>query len=565
MFSYLPNLLKRQKKPSEATSAALKTAAIRRRAIALSALLGGGLLMGLAPVNAWPLAWVALIPLWQLSHYPQQKAGKALAYAAIWGVAYHGTALSWVTGLHPLMWMGIPWLGSVAIALSAWAFITLWGAAIGMIWLGLMLAVSRWKPVGGHQRVLIGTALWCALEWVWSHGPLYWSALSYTQSPHNLAALHLGQLSGPITVTAAIVAVNGLLAEAGFGWPRQLERALGASQWPSDPKKLTPQRWFKSGAQKQCLIAAIALFFSLHLLGFALYSRPLADDANAALAVGLVQGNIPTSQKLTRQGIETSRQVYLDGYETLAAEGADLVLTPEGAIPQVWNSFLQERDLLQRAVVKNRVPLVLGTFVHQEIASNQGPLTQSLLTLSPTGQVVGRYNKTKLVPLGEYLPFESVLGTIMGRLSPFSESMVPGGFDQRLETPLGPMAAGICYEAAFAELYRQQVNRGGQAIFTASNNDPYPPRQMMQHHAQDVMRAVETDRWEVRVTNTGISAVVDPQGRSRWLSAPNQSVTHLAHIYRRQTRTPYVRWGDWLTPLLLLSAAINLLLLRSRR
>lgn len=543
VFSQPPKL---SEKPAEAALAALKPTDIRGRGLIVSSLLGGGFLMGLAPVNAWLLAWVAMIPLWCLAHAPQQKRRQAFVYAALWGIAYHGTALSWVTGLHPLMWMGIPWLGSVAIALFAWAFITLWGAAIGMTWLGLMLAVSRWQPITGGRRVLVGTALWCAIEWVWSQGPLYWSPLSYTQSPGNLAALHLGQLSGPITVTAAIVAVNGLLAEAWYRW--RLPRA--------------PQRWFSLGAQSKFLSAAVVLFLSLHLLGLALYSRPLADSDRESLAVGLIQGNIPTSQKLTRQGIETSRQIYLEGYERLAAEGADLVLTPEGAVPQVWNSFLQARDPLQRAVVKNGVPLVLGTFVHRDIDNSQTPLTQSLLTLSPTGQVVGRYNKVKLVPLGEYLPFEAVLGVVIGRLSPLGDSMVPGDFDQQLETPFGPMAAGICYEAAFAELYRQQVSRGGQAIFTASNNDPYPPRQMMQHHAQDVMRAVETNRWEVRVTNTGISGVVDPHGRSRWLSAPNQSVTHLAHIYRRQTRTPYVRWGDWLTPTLLLLAMASLLILR---
>ncbi|MGB3293986.1 MAG: apolipoprotein N-acyltransferase [Phormidesmis sp.] len=525
----------------------------------MSTLLGGGLLMGLAPVHAWPLAWVALIPLWCLSHYPQQQRRQAFVYAALWGIAYHGTALSWITGLHPLMWMGVPWVGSVAIALFAWVFITLWGAAIGMTWLGLILAVSRWQPLTGTGRVLVGTALWCAVEWVWSQGPLYWTSLSYTQSPGNLAALHLGQLSGPMTVTAAIVAVNGLLAEAWYRWRLPLKSEPDESPWLAHVKRVTSQHWLSIGAQNQFRIAA-ALFLSLHLVGLALYSRPLADNPSEALTVGLIQGNIPTRQKLTSQGIETSRQVYLEGYERLAAAGADIVLTPEGAIPQVWNTFLQERNLLQRAVVKNGVPLVLGTFVHQDIARNQTALTQSLLTLSPTGQVVGRYNKVKLVPLGEYLPFEAVLGGIIGRLSPVSGSMVPGGFDQQLETPLGPMAAAICYEAAFAELYRQQVSRGGQAIFTASNNDPYPPRQMMQHHAQDVMRAVETDRWEVRVTNTGISGVVDPHGRSRWLSAPNQSLTHLAYIYRRQTRTLYVRWGDWLTPLLLLLAASLLLI-----
>ncbi|PZO49434.1 MAG: apolipoprotein N-acyltransferase, partial [Phormidesmis priestleyi] len=180
------------------------------------------------------------------------------------------------------------------------------------------------------------------------------------------------------------------------------------------------------------------------------------------------------------------------------------------------------------------------------------------LTLTPDGKVMGRYNKIKLVPLGEYIPFESVLGALIRRLSLMEGSMVPGSRDQLLQTPFGPMAAGICYEAAYADLYQEQVQRGGQAIFTGSNNDPYAPRQMIQHHAQDVMRAVETDRWAVRVTNTGISGVVDSQGRSRWLSVPDTYTTHVAHIYRRQTQTLYVRAGDWLTPVLLGLAAIAL-------
>ncbi|MEO1684917.1 MAG: apolipoprotein N-acyltransferase, partial [Cyanobacteria bacterium J06631_12] len=180
-------------------------------------------------------------------------------------------------------------------------------------------------------------------------------------------------------------------------------------------------------------------------------------------------------------------------------------------------------------------------------------ISQSLLTLTAAGQIESRYNKVKLVPLGEYLPFARLLD----RLSPF-ESLAPGTFDQQLNTPFGPVAAGICYESAFTELFRQQVKRGGQLILTASNNDPYPPRQMMQHHALDVMRAIESDRWEARVTNTGISGIVDPRGRTQWLSNPDEQVTHQAKIYRRQTLTPYVRWGDWLTPTLLILAAIGL-------
>ncbi|MEO1622864.1 MAG: apolipoprotein N-acyltransferase, partial [Cyanobacteria bacterium J06632_3] len=174
------------------------------------------------------------------------------------------------------------------------------------------------------------------------------------------------------------------------------------------------------------------------------------------------------------------------------------------------------------------------------------------------GFIVGRYDKVKLVPLGEYLPFEKTIIALLGRFAPLAESLAPGTFSQQLQTPFGPMAAGICYESAFAELFRQQVHNGGQAIFTASNNDPYPPRQMMQHHAQDVMRAIETSRWEIRVTNTGISGIVDPRGQTLWLSEPSTLITHKATIYRRQTKTPYVHLGDWLTPFLLLISALCL-------
>lgn len=494
-------------------------------------LLGGGVLMGLAPVNAWPLAWFALIPLWALLYQPQLSTRHVLRGAALWGVAYHGTALSWIVWwLKPLLWMGVPWLGGIFLALVAWAFITVWGAAIGITWIGLMLWVNRWWTLAGWRKLLTGTALWCAVEWVWSRGPLYWTSLSYTQSPGNLLGLQLGQLSGPITITAGLVAVNGLLAAGLF------ERT-GRRYW------------------KRYWVGAIALFLSFHLIGIGLYNQPLSSSQ--PFSVGLIQGNIPTNQKLTGEGVALSRQVYLDGYQQLVEEGAELVITPEGSISRPWNAFLQDRNVFMRAVIQNQVPLLLGTFAHQKIANSLAPLTQSMLMLTPDGKVSSRYNKVKLVPLGEYLPFEKVIKKVLGPLLPWN-GLAPGSYDQQLQTPYGPMAVGICYESAFSELFRQQVHRGGQAIFTASNNDPYPPRQMMQHHAQDVMRAVETNRWAVRVTNTGISGVVDPHGRTQWLAEPHQTVSYKASIYRRRTLTPYVRWGDWLTPLLIGLSAISL-------
>ena len=543
--------------------------------------------MGLAPVKAWPLAWIAMIPLWQLAHTAiagRCRLRQALLLCAVWGVGYHGTALAWITGIHPMMWMGVPWLGSLAIALFSWAFITLWGAAIGITWLALIVTInrvmlSRYRLISEAVQILLGTALWCAVEWVWSKGPLYWTSLSYTQSPGNLWSLQLGQLSGPITLTASIVAVNGFLSYSLRSHSRQAtdSRQVPAKGLDTNQRvSAASERIDKTTIDKTTIgkiavgkiavgktppgwIWAAAIFAAIHLIGFGLYSYPLADNPQRSLSVGLIQGNIPTAEKLSAIGVQASRKVYRQGYEALAQQGVDLVLTPEGSIPQVWDSFLQDQNLFQQAVIRRGVPLILGTFVHREIDNSQTPLTQSLITLAPTGEIAGRYNKVKLVPLGEYIPFENILGGIVGRLSPFGASMVPGDFDQRLETPLGPVAAGICYESAFTSLFRQQVRNGGEVIFTASNNDPYPPRQMMQHHAQDVMRAVETNRWAARVTNTGISGVVDPKGRTIWMSKPNEYGLYVADVFRRRSQTLYVRFGDWLTPLLLIMALIALI------
>jgi len=87
------------------------------QAFPLLATLTGGILMGLtpAPVEAWPLAWIALVPLWFLVANGQGIRQCAL-YGLVWGIGYHGLALFWITGVHPMTWMGVPWLASLAIA-----------------------------------------------------------------------------------------------------------------------------------------------------------------------------------------------------------------------------------------------------------------------------------------------------------------------------------------------------------------------------------------------------------------------------------------------------------------
>ena len=470
-----------------------------------------GVLLGItpAPVNIWWFAWIALIPLWIAVKSTQGRVCQAMGLGLVWGLGYQGAALSWIRGLHPMTWMGMSWWSSITIASGCWLFVTLYGALIAALWAGFMAGATVRLPT--YSRILIGTTAWCVLEWAWTQSPLWWTSLSYTQSPANLVILHLGRLSGPTLVTAALVIVNGFLAES----------------WT-----ITRYRWRYRGV-------AIAFFLGLHLLGFSLYQLPLQSDHAKALKIGIVQGNIPTRIKLFGSGIERGRRNYEQGYRQLADQGVDAVLTPEGAFPYVW----QQTPPLASAIQDKQVLAWLGSFM----PDNQR-ITQSLVSILPEGEISSRYNKIKLVPLGEYIPFESLLGGLIGRLSPVSAQMNLGEINQKFTTPWGPAIVGICYDSAFPQLFQKQASQGGEFILTASNNDPYNTRMMAQHQAHDVMRAIETDRWVVRATNTGYSGVIDPHGQTLWRSQPQTFIIHAAKIYRRQTQTLYVKSGNWLLP-----------------
>lgn len=568
----------------------------------------GGILMGLtpAPVEAWFLAWVALIPLWFLVAR-SKSVRNSILYGLVWGIGYHGLALSWITGIHPMDWMGVPWLASISIALFCWTFITLCGAILVASWAGLITISNNWELFNKKNeaktpnpklqtlfRILLGVGLWCGLEGIWSSGSLWWSSLSYTQSPHNLVILHLGKLSGPSTVTAAIVAVNGLLAEAAISYkysqnlrrldapPSQFDKNLGYILPPpfNIPPPFNKGGWGgenfgnqqvslakKEPSWKDCetknysqfrkesityFSIAIGLLFILHAIGFGLYIRPLNQPPETALKVGIIQGNISNRIKLYPEGWYRAIEGYTRGYKKLADEGVQGILTPETALPFLWKNQVRYESSFYSAILDKGVLAWVGA-----LGDEGGSFTNSLFTVTGAGETFSRYDKTKLVPLGEYIPFQEILGKLINRLSPLNADLVPGKPNQVFETPYGRAIVGICYESAFANHFRQQAANGGEFILTASNNAHYTQTMPAQHHALDVMRAIETDRWAVRATNTGYSGIVNPHGKTIWISGINTYQIHSDTIYRRQTQTLYVEWGDWLTPLLLVLAALT--------
>ena len=174
--------------------------------------LGSGIAMGLtvAPVGAWFLAWFAMIPLWLIvinsPKYPKQKS-KSLSPSALSpsppplgiGLSRNSIVLDYRASSFNLA--GCTLVGKCCESHHfAWLFISLWGGIL------VMLGLS-WSRIFSTQNPLIRITYWlgdlvCFRKNVEYPGPLWWSSLYYTQSPHNLVILHLVQISGPAAVTA---------------------------------------------------------------------------------------------------------------------------------------------------------------------------------------------------------------------------------------------------------------------------------------------------------------------------------------------------------------------------
>lgn len=499
-----------------------------------------GIIMGLslAPFSLWYLAWIALIPLWIII---RKSDHFSFLPALIWGLSFYGFAIFWITGIHPMTWLGVPWLNSLLITILVWLLLSFWGAFLVTIWAVLLNFFTHLKfnnKASFLERLLniiLAVSLWCILEKIYSYTPLWWTSLSLTQSPNNLAILQLLKFSGTTTITALILAVNLLIAESLITL-----NELYINQKLNNIVSFLKNSYF--------LLIGLSLLILTHLGGFYIYNQPVSKPLNQQLKIGIIQGNIPNEIKFNPQGFRKAIEGYTKGYQNLAQQKVQVILTPETALPFTFNNIKNSSSFYE-ALLTEKIPVFLGAFGEDNNSLNND-VTNSLFSLSGDGQIISRYDKINLVPLGEYIPFSQFLSNIIDRLSPLDAQLIKGTKNQIFNTTFGKAIVSICYDSAFPQHFRRQALKGGEFIITASNNAHYSSNMPAQHHAQDVMRAIETNRWAARATNTGYSAIVDYAGRTIWRSQLNTYEIHAGTIYRRQTQTLYVKWGDWLIKIL---------------
>jgi apolipoprotein N-acyltransferase len=239
------------------------------------------------------------------------------------------------------------------------------------------------------------------------------------------------------------------------------------------------------------------------------------------ITVGIVQADFDILEKKQNNEKAMSQRYKIMSY---ALNSPDLIIWPETAV-QVWISasahFLFNDGELVIPQTEGSHFLVGGlSYKINEISPDGVPdekidkFNTAFLT-DPQGRILGRYNKIKLLLFGEYLPFTNYIPALK-KISPASGDFTPGNELDVLDIKdkgirIAPL---ICYEDIIPSFSRRFVSEGANLLVNITNDawfgksfEPY------QHLSFSIPSAVETRRYLVRATNTGISAIIDPVGR----------------------------------------------------
>lgn len=411
------------------------------------------------------------------------------------GVVAFGVILSWISAFGGVAFVPLVLVSAGFIALAGFAGNVLWHAA---------------HP---YRSATVVAAAWTAIEWFrasWPLGGFTWGMVGSTQlgTPLAQALPYVGAWG----VTFLAVLAAAFLSVA-------VERlAEGGSRRAVAPVALVV-----------LIVAGPAL------LPFATADGPRLEVATLQVDVRSARPLGPEAEDLA---VASSHAVL---HRELSADRPDLIVWGEGALDPAAARDPETLAAVERVVAEVGVPTLVGAVDRNAAGEEQ----TSVLLFDGTGERVGRYAKTHLVPFGEYVPWRSRLGFIE-EIALIPVDRVPGSQAGTLRVEgLPPFGTPICFENAFAEVERAMVLDGAQFLVLTINNASYGMSSASrQHLVMSRVRAIETGRWVVHAAISGITAVIDPSGQivaTRGLFEPG--ITR-ATIGTSDRITPATRLGD---------------------
>ncbi len=458
----------------------------------LSALLLGILsAFGFAPMGLWPLTLLAFAFLYLLL-----SKAETLRRAA---------AIGWLFGLGDFV-LGLDW---IAKAFTYQAAIPAWLGWVAVVALSLYLAVfpmlataSAWWATrrvrgGAVSLTLFLGASWAASEWL--RGTIFtgfpWNPVSVTiiDLPFALVARTVGTyaLSGLVVASTGFVLILA-----------------------TRPREALTRRTILSAANIPALIG-LAILVGLYTTPALLqrFSPPAPPSMPSGPVAQVVQPDIGQGERWSPQLM----QRHLTRLQALSgAPGASprLVLWPESAIEGDVQEDPAARIQLAAMLGPHDVLLGGGEAAIRNAAGEEIAARNAIFAIGAGGALLGRYDKAHLVPYGEYLPMRPILSRIgIARLVPGDIDFLPGPGPQTMTLPgFGKVGLQLCYEMVFSGHVVDESNRPA-FVFNPSNDAWFGRSGPPQHLAQARLRAIEEGMPVVRATPTGISAIVDADGR----------------------------------------------------
>jgi apolipoprotein N-acyltransferase len=455
--------------------------------------------LGQAPLDLWPATIAALSVLLVLH---RDVASPRVAAWRVWsfGLGYFAFALRWIVEPFLVDVARHGWMAPFALVLMA--------VGAGLFWAVAGWVATRIAPRSQVMLALLLVAVEMTRSLILTGFP--WALLGHIWVPTWMA--QASGIGGPHLLT-------GITLLAALALARIFRRA-----------------WWSGG---------LAIFF-LVLVAVLLRPGPAPQSADDAPVVRLVQPNAPQHLKWD----PVYREQFVNRLVELSGQGdrPDLIVWPETAVPYLLNYIIDDLSLLDGAA--RGAPLVFGV----QRMDDAGRFYNSLIVMQQGGRVTATYDKQHLVPFGEYVPFGDTLGRfgIQGLATTDGGGFAAGATPGPVDIPgIGLAVPLICYEGIFAEEIVSGSDRPRLLLLITNDGWFGKAAGPHQHLAQARLRAIEQGLPMVRVANTGISAMIDAQGRitaSLPLGVDGLLDTPLPAV---RAAPPYTLFGDWPVGLLL--------------
>lgn len=487
-----------------------------------SLFLGASLPLSMAPFDYWFIAPIAL-SLW-FCLLLRNKEHSISLHSFAFGTGLFAIGASWVyTSIHDFGLSSAPLAGALT------AIFVLALALLFCLPFSLLERFAKTVKQNNYAFALALAATYIIGEWSrsWLFTGFPWLYIGYGQINNALAAW--APLGGVFLLGIALCLSAAACALA-------LTRI-------KDKIAIT---WF---------IAGLVPWFA----GWGLSHIQWAKEDGPAIKVAMVQANIPQELKWKADFLATTIDRYLGLSDDLWDQN-DWVIWPEAAIPLPFHRAANVYEEVAKRAEKSNTLFISGSLVRENKFYHNSAIA--------LGHGDGVYHKRKLVPFGEYVPLEEWLRGTINFFNLPTSIIKPGPKEySRLQSRLPSsmkLTPLICYEIVYPDLARAKGDE--HPVLITLSNDAWFGASIgpLQHMQIAQMRALENQRYLLRATNTGITAIVSPNGKIA-KKAPQFKQTILqGEVYKMSGSTPFANYGNLLALLICFIALTPLAIARRR-